>query len=225
MSNIQDLKAKLLAENVGKRRSLPFQTLKVDGKARKFLLGEKELPEVEVFFISEYAQYIHYDPQLQRLTLLSQITKPFAIQNAIDLKTGQKIGALVKKMKDADIKPKYISIYLVFVKNGNKWEEAVFYLKGAVLKSFMEIKQDLKNEGKEVISSVLHLGLKPKRKGSVEYAELKLISHADIEDESVLTNAIISLDRFKSALEDYNKYEPMEEPVEVEDDTEPEVEF
>jgi len=40
-----------------------------------------------------------------------------------------------------------------------------------------------------------------------------------------LTNAIISLDRFKSALEDYNKYEPMEEPVEVEDDTEPEVEF
>jgi len=161
---------------------------------------------------------------LQRLTLLSQIVKPFAINNAIDLKTGQKVGALVKKMKDADIKPKYISIYLVFVKNGNKWEEAVFYLKGAVLKSFMEIKQDLKNEQKEVISSVLHLGLKPKRKGSVEYAELKLISHADIDDESVLTNAIISLDRFKSALEDYNKYEPTEEPVEVEDE-EPEVEF
>jgi len=67
-------------------------------------------------------------------------------------------------MKEADIKPKYISIYLTFVKNGNKWEEAVFYLKGAVLKSFMEIKQDLKNEGKEVISSVLHLGLKPKEK-------------------------------------------------------------
>ena len=222
--SVQDLKAKLLAENVGKRRSLPFTVLKVDGKAKKFILGEKELPEVEVFFISEYAQYIHYDPQLQRLTLLSQITKPFAIQNAIDLKTGQKIGALVKRMKETDLKPKYISIYLVFVKNGNKWEEAVFYLKGAVLKSFMEIKQDLKNEQKEVISSVLHLGLKPKKKGSVEYAELKLVSYADMDDENTLAQAIISLDKFKLALEDYNKYEPTEEPVEVEDE-EPEVEF
>jgi len=87
--SIQDLKAKLLAENTGKRRSLPFQTLKVDGKAKKFVLGEKELAEVEVFFISEYAQYIYFDPQLQRLTLLSQITKPFAINNGLDLKTGQ----------------------------------------------------------------------------------------------------------------------------------------
>jgi hypothetical protein len=224
MSNIQELKAKLLAENTGKRRSLPFQTLKVDGKAKKFILGEKELPEVEVFFIAEYSQYIHYDPQFQRLTLLSQIVKPFAINNALDLKTGQKIGALVKKMKETDLKPKYISIFLTFVKNGNKWEEAVFYLKGAVLKSFMEIKQDLKNEQKEVIASVLHLGLKPKKKGSVEYAELKLISHSDMNDESVLANAIISLDKFKASLEEYNKYEPTEEPIEIEDE-EPEVEF
>ena len=222
--SIQDLKAKLLAENTGKRRSLPFQVLKVDGKAKKFILGEKELQEVEVFFIAEYSQYIHYDPQLQRLTLLSQIVKPFAINNALDLKTGQKIGALVKRMKETDLKPKYISIFLTFVKNDNKWEEAIFYLKGAVLKSFMEIKQDLKNEGKEVISSVLQLGLKPKKKGSVEYAELKLISHADMNDENTLAQAIISLDKFKASLEDYNKYEPTEEPVEVEDE-EPEVEF
>jgi hypothetical protein len=224
MSNVQDLKAKLLAENTGKRRSLPFQTLKVDGKAKKFILGEKELPEAEVFFISEYAQYIYYDPQLQRLTLLSQITKPFAIQNALDLKTGQKIGALVKRMKEADIKPKYISIFLTFVKHNGKWEEAVLYMKGAVLKSFMEIKQDLKNEGKEIISSVLHLGLKPKKKGSVEYAELKLISYSDMNDENVLAQAIITLDKFKASLEDYNKYEPTDEPLEVEDE-EPEVEF
>ncbi|DAD54638.1 TPA: hypothetical protein [Aquificae Joseph's Coat Spring virus] len=223
--SIQELKAKLLAENTGKRRNLPFQVLKVDGKAKKFVLGEQELTEVEVFFISEYAQYIYYDPQLQRLTLLSQITKPFAINNALDLKTGHKIGALVKKMKDSDIKPKYISIFLTFVKHNGKWEEAVFYMKGAVLKSFMEIKQDLKNEGKEVISSVLHLGLKPKKKGSVEYAELKLVSQMDIADENVLAQAIISLDKLKSALEDYNKYEPTEEQVEVEDGLEPEVEF
>jgi hypothetical protein len=224
MSNIQDLRAKLLAENTGKRRSLPFQVLKVDGKAKKFVLGDKEFSEVEVFFISEYAQYIYYDPQLQRLTLLSQITKPFAINNALDLKTGQKIGALVKKMKEADVKPKYISIFLVFVKNGGKWEEAVLYMKGAVLKSFMEIKQDLKNEQKEVISSILHLGLKPKKKGSVEYAELKLNSQSDIADENVLAQAVISLDKLKAALEDYNKYEPSEEP-EAEDEAEPEVEF
>jgi len=127
-------------------------------------------------------------------------------------------------MKDADIKPKYISIFLTFIKHNGKWEEAVFYMKGAVLKSFMEIKQDLKNEQKEVISSILHLGLKPKKKGSVEYAELKLISQSDINDENVLANAIISLDKLKGALEDYNKYEPSDEPVEVEDE-EHEVEF
>jgi len=97
MSNIQDLKAKLLAENVGKRRSLPFTVLKVDGKAKKFVLGEKELPEAEVFFIAEYSQYIHYDPQLQRLTLLSQIVKPFAINNALDLKQVKKSERWLRK--------------------------------------------------------------------------------------------------------------------------------
>jgi len=222
--SIQDLKAKLLAENIGKRRALPFQALKVDGKAKKFLLGEKAVNEIGVFFISEYAQYIHYDPQSQRLTLLSQIVKPFAIQNALDLKTGQKVSAVIKNMKEKDIKPKYVSIFLVLAYYNGQWEEALFYMKGAVLRSFMEIKQELANDGKEVISSVLNLGLKPKKKGSVEYCELKLISHVDVEEEDILNKALNTLDKFKEALEEYNKFETVD-VADEEDDSLPEVEF
>ena len=216
MSNINELKTKLLSEAKGSKRGLSFKKLAVRHNDQEFILkdyeNEKSIgKQVEVFVVAEYAQYFYFDPKLERITLLSQITKPSLIKQAIDLKSGKKVGELIEKLKAQGFKPTYTTILVVMVKVDNEWKEAIFYLKGALLQSWLEITKELQGYGATHIASLLKLSLKAQKKGVVKYSTLALSEYKECYDEDVLAKAVILLDRFKEEVKRYNTYEPAEE--------------
>ena len=233
MANINELKAKLISEAQGSKRGLPFKKLAVNHQSQEFILKDGEIEKVigkqaELFIVGEYAQYFYFDPKIERITLLSQITKPSLIRKAIDLKSGKLASEIVEKLKQQGLKPTYTSILVVLVKIDNSWEEAVFYIKGALLQSWFDIVKELQQYGSTPIASVVKLGLKAQKKGSVKYSTLALAEYSDCNDESVIAKGVLLLDKFKEAVKEYNVYEPIKEelPVEPEEDTDSEgVEF
>jgi hypothetical protein len=232
MANIKDYKAQLLQEAQGQRRGLPFKKLAVNHSNQEFILkdGELEKPlgkQVELFVSAEFSQYFYYDPKLERITLLSQITRPYAIKKAIDLKSGKPVAELVEKLKSQGLKPTYTSILVVLVKVDDKWEEAVFYLKGALLQSWFEIVKELQGYGATHIANILKLSLKAQKKGSVKYSTLALQEYAECNDESLMAKGVLLLNKFKEAVKEYNLYEPPTEelPVEPEETSDDIVEY
>jgi hypothetical protein len=231
MVNINELKAKILSEAQGSRRGLPFKKLNVNHAEQTFTVKDGEIEktlgkEAEIFVVGEYSQYYFYDPKLERITMLSQITKPALLKQAIDLKSGKKVSELVEKLKAQGLKPTYTTILVILLKVDNTWEEAIFYLKGAVLQSWLEITKQLQQQGTTHIAKLLKLTLKSQKKGAVKYATLTLLDSQDTEDKDILAKAVILLDRFKEEVKKYNTYEPIEElPVEPDESVEDGVEF
>jgi len=222
MVNINELKAKLMSEAKGSKRGLPFKKLVVRHNDQEFVLkdGENEKAigkQVEAFVVAEYAQYFYFDPKLERITILSQITKPALIKKAIDLKSGKPVVELVEKLKSQGLKPTYTSILVLLVKVDNTWEEVVFYVKGALLQSWMEIVKELQQYNTTHIANLLKLSLKAQKKGAVKYSTLALTEYKDCEDESILTKGVVLLDKFKEAVKEYNAYEPAKEEIETEE--------
>jgi hypothetical protein len=220
MVNVNELKAKILSEAQGSKRGLPFKKLNVNHAEQTFIVkdgeAEKQLgKEVEIFVVGEYSQYYFYDPKLERITMLSQITKPSLLKQAIDLKSGKKVSELVEKLKSQGLKPTYTTILVILLRVNNTWEEAIFYLKGAVLQSWLEISKQLQQQGTTHIAKLMKLGLRSQKKGAVKYATLSLQDFQDTEDKDILAKAVILLDRFKEEVKKYNTYEPAEElPIE-----------
>jgi hypothetical protein len=232
MANINELKAQLLQEAQGQRRGLPFKKLAVNHQSQEFVLkdGESEKvigKQVEIFVVGEYAQYFYFDPKLERITLLSQITKPALIRKAIDLKSGKLASEVVEKLKAQGFKPTYTSILVVLVKVDNEWQEAVFYLKGALLQSWLEIAKELQGYGATYIANILKLSLKAQKKGAVKYSTLALSEYLECNDENTVAKGVLLLNKFKEAVKEYNVYEPpMEEvPVETEEMSDDIVEY
>ncbi len=222
MANINELKSKLLSEAQGSKRRLPFKKLAVRHNDQEFVLKDEENEkvigkQVEAFVVAEYAQYFYFDPKLERITMLSQITKPVLIKKAVDLKSGRLVSELIEKLKSQGLKPTYTTILLMLVKVGNVWEESVFYVKGALLQSWMEITKELQQYNTTHIANLLRLSLKAQRKGAVKYSTLALTEYKDCEDENVFTKGIIFLDKFKEAVKEYNAYEPVKDEIETED--------
>jgi hypothetical protein len=224
MANINDYKAQLLSEAQGRRRGLPFKKLAVNHSTQEFVLKDGEFEktigkQAEIFVAAEFSQYFYYDPKLERLTMLSQIVRPHAIKKAIDLKSGKPISGIIEKLKSQGLKPTFTTILVVLVKDGDKWEEAVFYLKGALLQSWFEIVKELQGYGATPIASILKLSLKAQKKGSVKYSTLALQEFKECEDEEIGKNGVLLLNKFKEAVKEYNVYEPEEEqPVELEEE-------
>lgn len=217
-NNINELKAKLIAEAQGNRRGLPFKKLAVNHASQEFVLkdatGEKSIgKQAEIFIAGEYAQYFYYDPRLERLTMLSQITKPALIKKAIDLKSGRLASEVVEKLKQQGLKPTFATILVVLVKVGDEWEEAIFYLKGALLQAWFEIVKEIQASGGNVISNILKLGLKAQKKGSVKYSTLTLQEFIECKEETTVAKGVLFLNKFKDAVKEYNVYEPVEEEV------------
>jgi hypothetical protein len=220
MVNINELKAKILAEAQSTRRGLPFKKLNVNHADQVFVVKDGEIEKVlekeaEIFVVGEYSQYYFYDPKLERITMLSQITKPALLKQALDLKSGKKVSELVEKLKSQGLKPTYTTILVILLKVDNTWEEAVMYLKGAVLQSWLEITKQLQQQGTTHIAKLMKLGLRSQKKGAVKYATLTLLDSQDTEDKDILAKAVILLDKFKEEVKRYNAYEPAEElPIE-----------
>jgi hypothetical protein len=221
MANINDYKAKLLSEAQGQRRGLPFKKLAVNHSNQEFLIKDGELEksigkQAEIFVVGEYSQYYFYDPKLERITMLSQITKPSLLRQALDLKSGKKVSELVEKLKAQGLKPTYTTILVILLKIDNTWQEAVFYIKGALLQSWLEITKELQGYGITPIASLLKLSLKAQKKGAVKYSTLSLVEYKDCEDEQVLAKGVLLLDKFKEEVKKYNAYEPPTEELPVE---------
>jgi len=232
MVNVNELKAKLMQEAKGSKRGLPFKKLTVRHNDQEFILkdGENEKAigkQVEVFVVAEYAQYFYFDPKLERITLLSQITKPSLIKQAIDLKSGKNVSELIEKLKSQGFKPTYTTILVVLVRVGDDWQEAILYLKGALLQSWLEITKELQSYETTHIASILKLTLKAQKKGAVKYSTLALSEYKECNDEGVLAKGVLLLDKFKEELKKYNTYEPVKEELPVESDDTPDgiVEF
>jgi len=218
MSNINELRNKLLQEAQSNRRVLPFKRLEVNHPDQTFFIrdadSKKELgKEIEIVILGEYGQYSFYDQKLERTTVLSQIVKPSLIKKAIDLKSGKPISSIIEKLKSQGLKPVYNSIIIALVKTENGYDEALFYMKGAVLQSWMEITRSLQFP---YIASEIRLSLKPNKKGAVKYSTLSLVDILPCENEALLAKGVMFLDRFKEALKSYNSFEP--EPEEAEED-------
>lgn len=232
MLNVNELKAKILAEAQGNKRGLPFKKLGVNHAEQTFVLKDGEAEkvlgkEVEIFVVAEYAQYFYFDAKLERITMLSQITKPSLIKQSIDLKSGKKVSEIIEKLKSQGFKPTYTTILVVMVKEGNEWQEAILYLKGALLQSWLEITKELQGYGATHIASLLKLTLKGQKKGAVKYSTLALSEYKECYDEGVLAKGVLLLDKFKEEIKKYNAYEPPTEelPVESEDVSDDSVEF
>jgi hypothetical protein len=229
--NINDLKAKLISDAVGQKRGLPFKKLVANHQTQEFILkdGENEKAlgkQVEMFVVGEFAQYFYFDPKLERITMLSQIVRPHSIKKAIDLKSGRPVAELIEKLKTQGTKPTYTSILVLLVKVGNEWQEAVFYVKGALLQSWMEITKELQGYGATHIASLLKLSLKAQKKGAVKYSTLAMVEYKDCDDEGVLAKGVLLLDKFKEEIKKYNAYEPVEEPsIEPEETSEDAIEY
>jgi hypothetical protein len=230
--NINELKMKLLAEAQGSKRRLPFKKLVVNHAEQKFLKeGEIEKPlgkEVEIFVVAEFSQYFYYDPKLERITVLSQISRPSSIKETIDLKSGRKMKEVIEKLNSQGLKPVYTTILVVMVKVGDAWEEAIFYMKGAILQSWLEIIKYLQKQETTHIAKLLKLSLKGQKKGAVKYATLSLEDYQECNDGNVISKGVLLLEKFKAEVEKYNAYEPVKEelPVEeVNEDVEDGVEF
>ena len=226
MANINELKLKLISEAQGSKRGLPFKKLAVNHQSQEFIIkdGEIEKPlgkQVEIFVVGEFSQYFYFDPKLERITILSQIKRPFEIKNAIDLKSGKPISQLIEKLKQQGLKPTYTTILVVLIKEGDKWEEGIFYIKGALLQSWLEITKELQGYGATPISNLLKLTLKAQKKGAVKYSTLALSEYNECEDENILAKGVLLLDKFKEEVKKYNAYEPQPEdlPVEPGEDT------
>jgi hypothetical protein len=224
MSNINEMKAKLISDAMGTKRGLPFKKLAVNHANQEFLLKDGEVEkqlgkQVEIFVVGEFAQYFYFDPKVERITMLSQIVRPHSIKKAIDLKSGRPVAELIEKLKAQGTKPTYTSILVVLVKVDNEWQEAVFYVKGALLQSLLEITKELQGYGANHIASLLKLSLKAQKKGAVKYSTLSLVEYKDCEDEGVLAKGVLLLDKFKEEVKKYNAYEPPTEelPIEPED--------
>jgi hypothetical protein len=113
------------------------------------------------------------------------------------------------------------------IKVDNTWQEALFYVKGALLQSWMEITKELQGYGANHIASLLKLSLKAQKKGAVKYSTLSLVEYKDCEDEGVLAKGVLLLDKFKEEIKKYNAYEPPTEelPIEPEDTSDDAVEY
>ncbi len=216
MANINELRNKLLQEAQPNKRALPFKRLEVNHSDQLFFMRDaenrKELgKEATILVLGEYAQYTFFDQKLERTTVLSQIVKPSLIKKAIDLKSGKPISFIIERLKSQGLKPVYNSIIIALVKTENGYEEALFYMKGAVLQSWMEIVKSLQTS---YIASELRLSLKPNKKGAVKYSTLSLVDILPCENEALLAKGVMFLDRFKEALKSYNSFEPEPEPEE-----------
>jgi hypothetical protein len=221
MANINEYKAKLLQEAQGQKRGLPFRKLAINHTSQEFVLkdGETEKTigkQAEIFVVAEYSQYFFFDPKLERITLLSQITKPSLLKKAIDLKSGKPVAELVEKLKSQGFKPTYTSILVVLVKDGNDWQEAVMYLKGALLQSWLEIVKELQGYGATHIANLLKLSLKAQKKGAVKYSTLALSEYKECNEEGILAKGVLLLDKFKEEVKKYNAYEPPTEELPIE---------
>jgi bifunctional DNA-binding transcriptional regulator/antitoxin component of YhaV-PrlF toxin-antitoxin module len=226
MSNINELKNQLISDAIGQKRRLPFKKLVVNHANQEFVLrdGENEKllgKQVEIFVVGEFAQYHYFDPKLERITMLSQIVRPYYIRKAIDLKSGRPVAELIEKLKSQGTKPTYTTILLVMVKVDDEWQEAVFYLKGALLQSWLGITKELQGYGATPIASLLKLSLKAQKKGAVKYSTLALSEYTECNDVKVFSKAVILLNKFKEELKRYNAFEPPTEelPVEPEETT------
>jgi hypothetical protein len=218
MSNTEELKAQLQQEATGQRRGLPFKKLAVNHSTQEFLLkdgdAEKVLgKQVELFIAGEFGQYFYFDPKLERITVLSQIVKPALIKQAIDLKSGRKMSEILEKMKSQNTKPTFSDILVVLVKVDDKWQEAIFYVKGALLQSWFEIVKEITSSDATPIGNIVKLGLKAQKKGSVKYSTLSLVEFIICKDNDLVSNGVALLNKFKEAVKSYNQYEPVEEPV------------
>lgn len=221
MANINELKSKLLQEALGQKKSLSFKKLAIDHANQIFIVKNGDVhslgKEIDMLIVGEYGQYFMFDPRLERITFLSQITKPALIRQAIDLKSGKKVADVLEKLKQQGMKPVYTSILLVMVKNNDSWEEMLFYLKGAVLQSWIEVVKELQGYGVPYVASLLRLGLRSNKKGAVKYCTLTLQKYEECNNENLLAKAVLFLDRFKEEIRRYNAYEPTEEFVEPEE--------
>jgi len=221
MANIVELRNKLLQESQGNRKLLPFKRLEVNHSEQTFFIREgdnkKDLgKEVSVIVLGEYGQYSFYDQKLERTTVLSQIVKPSLIRRALDLKSGKPVMHIIERLKTQGLKPVYSSIQVSLVKINDQWQEALFFMKGAILQSWMELAKGIQPH---YIASNIKLTLKPQKKGAVKYSTLSLVEYSLCDDEMLLAKGVMFLDRFKEVIKEYNSFEP--ELIEVvEDDIE-----
>lgn len=215
MSKLEELKRleEHLRENAGGLKSpFPFVVVNYDeevGAAGTFAIGgEKKngewitpptvMERLEFVLLKERGQYTYYNEHLNRLTVKSTILPRFQMKQAVDLVSGEPI----EKLRREGLKLTYNSYLLVLIRLGGGFAPAIFKLKGATLKSWIDFtKRKLPGLTDLVIATTQR-----EKKGTVKYFTLSLDIRDITEDEAGAILPLIqpTVDAFEEWVFHYN---------------------
>ncbi len=200
-----------------KKRKLPYPVLRIrhpipTAGLKEVWIVEKEdgaiqeLSSVITFYpIAERGQYFKFDPNLNRVTVLSEILPTFKIKTAVDLRSGKPISEIREK---EDLT--FTTIIFGLVKVDKDWLPVVSYFKKSSLKELITIKEEV---GGILVGKKLELGLKVLKNGAVTYAVPLLKSFK--EDLPIADDQLTELyNGFKQSVVEYNTRDEYNENAE-----------
>ena len=167
----------------------------------------------DVIFLKEYGQYVYFDPQLEKVTVKSNIFPKWKAKDAVDLYTDKPIAEL------KEIYPgiRYTQVTLILV-NINRWVPAIWYMKGSTIKAYLDIIRENKLKPEDYIGcKIFRLGIQKNKKGTVIYYTPtleKLMEPSDKDAKTLLSLIPEATEKFKKYVDEYNgiRYpEPMQE--------------
>jgi len=215
MSKLEELKR--LEESVretagGLRPPFPFVGVNYDeevGTVGAFVIGgEKKngewispptvVEKLEFVLLKERGQYTHYNEHLNRLTVKSVILPKFQMKQAVDLISGKPI----EELRREGLQLTYNSLLLILVRLGGGFAPAIFKLKGATLKSWI----DFTKQNPPGLTNLIIATTRKEKKGTVRYFTLSLDVRDITEDEAGAILPLIhpTIDAFEEWVFHYN---------------------
>ena len=213
----------------GEKLEFPFEKLVVDqteGKFRKGgvkndegeLEGAEYFDEVELILLKKYSEYIHFDPEEER------ITKKTTIETSATQCRELYSKVPVQELKDAGYDMKFIAHYVSLLKTDKGFEPVDFITKGAVFKALLDYLSENREVSKKPLFYVLKMRLERRKKGVVIYY-VPVIESREITDEEaseILKKVDETVEKFEEFRRAYNSrtseyQEEKEETIEEDD--------
>lgn len=237
MEELRKLQEQLLDDQEVKTSRNPFQRFFINydpeiGPVGSFALGgEKDEAgnwttppklidrSAKIIFLKEYGQYTYYDPSVEKITIRSNIFPKWQAKEAVDLATGEPIT----KMKEVNPDIRYTQITLILVNVDGNWIPAVWYLRGAALKAYLDMLREKKLRPSDYFGvKILEFVTEKKKKGQVVYyvPVLSNILEPSEKDAKVLLSLIPkTVEEFRAYIHSYNGTpELAQKPVDTEND-------
>ena len=204
-----DLQEKLLEKQKAltgrKSLSFPLERLQVDQSSGVFTLGNGEEKqdlgdEVEVVFVKRYAEFIHFDPEKEKITLRSTIEE--SARECRELYSGTPI----KQLKDSGFDMKFIAHYIVLINTLDGYIPADFQIKGAVANAVINLFSENRDLSRLTLGHFVKMRLKRKKKGAVKFyvPEFEVRKATNEELEEYLDLVDEPVEKFEEFRKEYN---------------------